>query len=854
MVIHDEASFPHSSSQKSRFARKIQPILFAHPKLRPALSPADTTSNDSISRENLRHLEKCPVDSSVARYRRTAAIVSFNDPATAFTYAANLIPGIHFYTFLAAKDAPLSEPDYCKHRRGSRLQLNVPDTIIYGDTGHGIWIFTDKTGHVQRSSNFSDKHVFDRMAQGPATFDAQHLVVYKEAVVQRLPGTLPSGEKSAAFHSQGNQVRLLTLDEAKMLLNGGTAVQKSFALQQFIQCKGSQIFLHRAVYEAGKPSYAWIIRNTEPGTGASLLSRFCTRIETDKACTFVRLTERGCAAVSELNVRIVRYLEQQFHLLFQTFVADFIKDSAGTWWFIQVKAFRIQSRCRSDRIVALPRRLQRAYLKYRMPDDEDDSFDRDDPRGNRREIVPLSKRSVHKLYPCKSCHGNYPSTDLSFKMTFKMIHDMHARIRLRLLPGKRLAFLSHPFAELPESVVSYEALNVCTSCYTIYERDQHLQRIESRFSALVRLSGHKAIKSESDRVKDRNREILSLVPRHLTLCRLVFVISAIYDICLELFHAEKDEVATDQVEWTRGPQSRLYLRIQAFDYSEWIPLNPANVMKACEKTSSEARREKSDFSWRADDVNGLDNPSESSYWLPMNLVRVVPFFAPLDSKWKDSRGTLLSLTEENSVHVQLIRASEPPVPDFTEFAVNRRLRTPLIPIEVPLDVGALTHAIVLGSTNIRLPPLPPCVSTCDYDACVAIERDRLQIKGKIGFERLRCVDFDDVKSRAQVRAYHGIFLPDGTYTSCDAFSSEWMEAFRQAQPIYRSSGAKVEKNLEISAIEKVTQFRELGAFSISEARPLEKEDAMDLELESMIEDDAMDEELEAMIEPAHGIL
>ncbi|KAG6962240.1 hypothetical protein JG688_00008706 [Phytophthora aleatoria] len=286
----------------------------------------------------LSHAEKTSVNRSITRYRSTAAVVSFTDPATAFTYATSFMPGVHFYTFLAAKEA--APPRTARRRvshsntvginhendgnhanprltaRKQKLKLNVPETILYGETGRAVWIYTDKEGYVQRSTEFSDKQVLDKFAEcSPVIADEKHLVVYKEPMTTMSSVNHQNGHGLTVFNSQGNQLRLLNLGE-------------------------------RAVYEAGKPAHAWMISNIEPfrdpnappspspGTAAPqlsprpglirsnssstiatsgseacvssihLVSRLCTSIQTDKSCTFVKLTERGCAAVSELNLRV----------------------------------------------------------------------------------------------------------------------------------------------------------------------------------------------------------------------------------------------------------------------------------------------------------------------------------------------------------------------------------------------------------------------------------------------------------------------------------------------------------------------------------------------------------------------
>ncbi|POM67619.1 Hypothetical protein PHPALM_16349, partial [Phytophthora palmivora] len=544
------------------------------------------------------------------------------------------------------------------------------------------------------------------------------------------------------------------------------AMHKSFALQQFIQCNGSKAFVQRAVYEAGKPPHAWMISNIESirdpiappsptlgaisprsgltrspssstivttgteGSGCSipLVNRLCTSVQTDKACTFVKLTERGCATVSELNLRIVRYIEQRLRIALQTFVADFVKDSSGEWWLLQVKAFQVQNKVHPGRIVSLPHKLRMAYLNYRdsviLDEEDDDSFEIEDRRSklrnryHRRAIVPLSQRNIHKLVQCKCCLAAYPSSELSFKMTLKMINDMLLRIRSRLPPEKTLPFLSAAFArELPESTVAYESWSVCSFCYAIYERDQQLQRIQTKFSAALGLPNSKTTAEGLSQVQDRSYTLdpavsASIIPPQLTLCRLVLVINAIYDIPPELYNAELEnaraELAADEVAEAEGRKrtqrasaSRLYLRINALGYTECIPINPDDIMEASEKAPVGARRRRDSIassvsdddeaesrdddqsepqssreqgSWRKSSYSqptrhqGSPSNNDVNYWLPTNLIRTIPFFAPrtpLQSKLKETSGITPFLAEDNSVRVQLIRATEPPLQDPT---------------------------------------------------------------------------------------------------------------------------------------------------------------------------------------------
>ncbi|KAL7997477.1 hypothetical protein Plhal703r1_c33g0125171 [Plasmopara halstedii] len=898
MLISDEASSFFPGKDAPPTARRIRPnsaqSSFVHQKLHTALSHAEKTSIDLTKGSNALQLkprasEDVQDNKSSTRYRSTVAVVSFNDSATTFSYHASLVPGIHFYTFLAAKEVALGpvDSDYAGHgseneeresqrchRRPdlSALKLNVPDTIVYGETGRGIWIFTDKNGYVQRSTEFNDKQVLEQFSQGRTVQNDKHLIVYKESIVKMSTGGSQAAHRSVCF--QGNQLRLLNLGEVKTLLDGVQTVKKSFSLQQFVKFKGLRAFVQRAVFEAGKPSYAWMIRNTEPLSDFPNISRLCTNIHAEKGCTFIKLTERGCAAVSELNLRIVRYVERHLHISIQTFVADFIKDAAGNWWFIQVKAFQAQKRC-----TALPRKLRKAYLMYRnfgMDDDEEpDEQNRRSRHQSHRKNVIFMKQKVSKLFQCKCCLSTYTKAELSYRMTSNMIYDMHLRIRSQLSPEKTLSFLSNSLVEHSVPELAYESWRVCSFCYAIYERDQHLRRIETKFSEAVGVPSMTTAVSGLSRIENQQLAEYSALPPQLTLCRLVLVIRAIYDIPPELYHAEVQHyTTTDKGERKNLHSSRLYLRISVLGYTECIPINGEDILKAVPK--GEHWQENLDHSWSDDDADWSDDTTESichqtshsmhqpqslethginyNYWLPMNLLRLIPFFAPntlIYSKLKDSSAISSILTENDSIRVQLIRATEPPLQDPMDLSVKRRprnRRTALAPIGSISDVEAMpgpSHSVVLGLTKIRLTQfLSTNVTKLDYFASMTMTGEMLNINGKMGLERIRYVDSKLLSSRHRLRVHNGIFIPDETFISGDALTSEWMDFFRASTYTKRSSSTvndmKSLTNIEISPYNKAESFPESSLHSIlnissSRASLLDENGTMDVDLELMIE-------------------
>ncbi|DBA04083.1 TPA: hypothetical protein N0F65_009430 [Lagenidium giganteum] len=959
-------------------------------KLQNALSNADKTpgelahmhSRAGFASRSFHRREEPECDRSVSRYRNEAAVVSFTDPTTAFAYSSSVMPGIHFYTFLAAKEAkhanapsaatnaatttgatnmsapppvasvPAPAPQQSAKEdqtmvaaetaaeKPTGLRMWVPDTIVYGETGQAVWIYTDKDGHVQRMTDFSDKNILDRFS---AAFpDSEPVVVCKEPIVAT---DKRAKQPEGAFTYQGNLLRILTAGELKTFLSNVLSARKAFAIQRFIKPNGSKAFVVRCVYEAGKPCHGWMINNvtpfqdpvvpppsasTTPTTGGvnanegagstgnsnnaapasssnptsptapaaastattnatpaavavALVNRLCTTVQLDKACTFVKLTEKGCTAVADLNVRLVKFLEHRMHMQLQTLACDYVKDSSGRWWLLQVKAFRVKTRPNHpDRLFTLPLKMRQLFLSYRDShvieegtDSEDESNDH--IPGHHGQLV--AARHIHKTAQCKCCLAAYPKSELSYKMTLKMINETLLRIRSRLPPEKSYSFLTAALArETPDASLAYESWSVCGYCYAIYERDQQLQRMETKFSLALGIPNSKTAAEGLSRIQDRTYVLdpmttTTVLPPQLTLCRLMLVLNAIYDIPKDLYDAEKAhfdvlQTGTGKHKTYKAVTSRLYLRITALGYTECVKINPEDILPATTQPTRGVRRKTSTSSVAEDDTDGDGTDAdgadgslrEKCYWLPLNLIRTMHFFSPrtpLQSKLKDTSGITPFLNEDNSILVQFIRATEPPLQDPS--AVKRKTRSRRTALKPPgADMSEMltemrqpNHSILLGSTKIRMSQFRSAyVTKIDFYACMALTGELFNLKGNIGLERLRYVDSKLLTSQYRLRAYNGVYIPDDSYTTGDALSPEWMDCLRVS--FHHNRRDKDGKLTKRSSLSPGKHRRATTRETSSRHMPRPTAALMHSHTSLMSENEEMDEELELMIDLANS--
>ncbi|KAF1334900.1 hypothetical protein FI667_g1744, partial [Globisporangium splendens] len=350
------------------------------------------------------------------------------------------------------------------------------------------------------------------------------------------------------------------------------------------------------------------------------------------------------------------------------------------------------------------------------------------------------------------------------------------RIRARLPPEKNYALLCASLNESPDASLAYESWSVCGFCYAIYERDQQLKHIEIKFSAVLgvpnpanALDGLSSIQGGTYALDPNSMG--STLPPQLTLCRLVLVFNAIYDIPKELCDAEQAHfehlpVGARKNKTLRAIASKLYLRITALGYTECVALHAEDIEVAQNRAPRGAATLRkastlSDFEFDEAGEQRADDDNTSG-------------IAPL-------------LNGENSILVHFIRATEPPLHDPTTIKIERtkkKRRAALIPEAAAIsdmvsEMQMPHHSVLLGSTRIRLAQFRSAyVTKIDFYACMALSGELFNIKGNIDLERLRYVDTKFLTSQYRLRMFNGVFIPDDSYTTNDPLSPEWMDSLR----------------------------------------------------------------------------
>ncbi|EQC34566.1 hypothetical protein SDRG_07891 [Saprolegnia diclina VS20] len=700
-----------------------------------------------------------PSKPSTARYQVLRAEATLAN--TGHVYAEGCLPGVYFYKYLASIAEPSSHGDDVPALPPpSHLQLRcwIPDTIIFGGAFPPMWLYSDKSGMIRKSIAFVDNQVMDKL--GNRRFENDPVVLFKEPVVT----------KAGIGHVvSGNHVKLLSTIELRSALTKAVGSPVTFALQKYVKPRGPKAFLVRAIYKAGKAPTGWMINNKAPfeakdGNATPDVRRFCASTGVYDACSFVKLSERACTDVYDINLRIIKYLEQALRVALELFAADFIKDDFGQWWLIQVKAFQLKH-VRLGRPHAFAPKLMAAYERSLVADDVHD--DDDASRVDAKAALEAENAKVHKMFPCKFCQVPHFPSELAYKMTMKMMHETIARLSLRAGSDQLHAYLSEPKYDL-DAGLFYQTWNVCNLCYALYERDQLLLQVEAKFSIMLgcpakhMAGGGVTYITEHDVCK--SQPLLTDMPTELTLCRLMFFLTALYDIPKELYESER-ALAADP----KPKRSRLYLRFSVLGYDNFIPLD-AQAMRM-----SPAKDDKSS--------------SAQSYWLPLNVMRCFHCFAPktpLQSKLRDNSGLGIYLADESAVTIELIRTSDTAhvhheKRDRVQWSANKWAAPHPIGRRKPaLTAPPNKYNVVLGATSVQMFQFRSSyVTKTDVYASLSMG-DLFNLKGNVGLERLRVIPTRHIRAQYKLRQYCGVYVPDTSFCTNDKLATEWMDSIADA--------------------------------------------------------------------------
>ena len=319
-------------------------------------------------------------------YQEQVKRVSFTDETlySYDNYPAH--PLVNFFPLLtrkttAAKFVPVT----------AKLQLPIPDTFVFiGKDDLKMWLLTSEDGYLEKIENFSNRDMMVAIGRPKG----QENILTAVLKVKNRRGT-------------ANELSMLNTEDLKnQILAPPTG---DYVIQRFVQSKGTHPALTRVVWKQGGMATAYTLTSKylfSDDTESDFRKRFAVCLDVPNGATIFRTTGASIAEPVKLTDNIVKYVQRQHGFHFSELVADYIKDAADKWWFVQVKSFRLTEECL---------RLYKQISQARMSEGA--------AAGQKRTMIPKAnkKQEYVKLGRCKSCNAMRNPADLVHELTFKMI-------------------------------------------------------------------------------------------------------------------------------------------------------------------------------------------------------------------------------------------------------------------------------------------------------------------------------------------------------------------------------------------------------------------------------------------------
>ena len=368
-------------------------------------------------------------------------------------------PTIFFFKFLANK------PDYEKENseKGkppkARLKLYVPDTIILNDLDTNYWIYTDIEGYVTRVEEI-DNDVIEKFKS--LEKDENELIG-----VSKIPII-----KDGLFE---NQLTLLNLDELEKCLFNKSGSQT--AIQRFIKCRGPKAFVCRSVWRRDKPPYIYILTNRanyHDEVKNQYLKYVINSKEINSYFAFYSTSGKHLEETMFYMNNIVKFIENHSDIIFDELAGDFVKDEAGIWWFINLKAMKIKNL----------KKFRDEHDRHISP--QLDFFINQRIFGNTDLKINIRKFDYQNKIKCKLCGIDYSQKKLKYSLTTKMILETDKMLKHVQFEKIKFNVIDRPDLKHTDYSMIYLPYRVCEDCYLLFETLNDIKNYQIEIANLFR--------------------------------------------------------------------------------------------------------------------------------------------------------------------------------------------------------------------------------------------------------------------------------------------------------------------------------------------------------------------------------
>ena len=369
-------------------------------------------------------------------------------------------PSIFFFKFLANK------PDYEKENseKGkppkARLKLYIPDTIILNDLDTNYWIYTDMEGYVSRIEEV-DSDVIEKFRS--LDKDENELIGVSKIPIMK--------DKRI----DENQLTLLNLDELEKCLFSKSGSQ--MAIQRYIKCRGPKAFVCRSVWRRNKPPYIYILTNKanyHDDVKNQYLKYVINSKDIDSYFAFYSTSGKHLEETMLYINNIVKFIENHSDIIFDELAGDFVKDEAGIWWFINLKAMKIKNikKFRDEHDNPIPPSLD-FFINQRV-------------FGGNELKINIRKFDYQNKIKCKLCGIDYSKKNLKYSLTTKMILETDNMLKHVQFERVQFNIVDRPDLKHTDFSMIYLPYRVCEDCYLLFETLNDIKNYQIDIANLFR--------------------------------------------------------------------------------------------------------------------------------------------------------------------------------------------------------------------------------------------------------------------------------------------------------------------------------------------------------------------------------
>ena len=232
------------------------------------------------------------------------------------------------------------------------------------------------------------------------------------------------------------------------------------AIQRFIKCRGPKAFVCRSVWRRNKPPYIYILTNKanyHDDVKNQYLKYVINSKDIDSYFAFYSTSGKHLEETMFYMNNIVKFIENHSDIIFDELAGDFVKDEAGIWWFINLKAMKIKNikKFRDEHDNPIPPSLD-FFINQRV-------------FGGNELKINIRKFDYQNKIKCKLCGIDYSKKNLKYSLTTKMILETDNMLKHVQFERVQFNIVDRPDLKHTDYSMIYLPYRVCEDCYLLFE-------------------------------------------------------------------------------------------------------------------------------------------------------------------------------------------------------------------------------------------------------------------------------------------------------------------------------------------------------------------------------------------------